>query len=45
MLPLRHGGKTHSRLIGSLSPMNIPLWLGLDPVVKLSIVFLAHDLV
>ncbi len=36
LLPLRQGGKTHSRLIGSLSVMRPPVWLGLDPVVSLS---------
>jgi hypothetical protein len=32
LLPLRHHGKTHARLIGSLSPNRIPAWLGLVPV-------------
>lgn len=36
LLPLRQGGKTHSRLIGSLSVMRPPVWLGIDPVVSLS---------
>jgi len=36
LLPLRHGGKTHSRMIGSLSMMTQPAWLGLDPVIGLS---------
>lgn len=29
LLPLRHFGKTHARLIGSLAPCFIPAWLGL----------------
>lgn len=36
LLPLRHRGKTHSRLLGAMSPATIPLWLGLEPVVSLS---------
>lgn len=40
LLPLRHGGKTHARLLGALSPRAIPAWLGIDPVVKLNTVSL-----
>jgi hypothetical protein len=29
MLPLRHFGKTHARIIGSLAPCFIPQWLGI----------------
>lgn len=36
LLPLRHRGRTHERLIGALSPAQIPAWLGLDPLVKLT---------
>ncbi|WP_460451858.1 PAS domain-containing protein [Alsobacter sp. SYSU BS001988] len=32
LLPLRHRGKTHSRLLGALSPLAAPPRLGLDPV-------------
>jgi hypothetical protein len=35
MLPLRHRGKTHSRILGSLSPATVPAWIGLDPVDSL----------
>lgn len=28
LLPLRHFGKTHSRVMGALSPVNQPDWLG-----------------
>jgi hypothetical protein len=28
LLPLRHGGKTHARLVGALAPLVPPLWLG-----------------
>ncbi len=31
LLPLRHFGKTHSQIIGSLVPCYIPSWLGLVP--------------
>ena len=29
LLPLRHGGKTHTRLLGALAPFETPSWLGL----------------
>ena len=29
LLPLRHHGKTHARILGSISPTAIPRWLGL----------------
>lgn len=29
LLPLRHFGKTHSRIIGCLAPRSIPRWMGL----------------
>ena len=29
LLPLRHFGKTHSRIIGSMAPCFIPSWLGI----------------
>jgi hypothetical protein len=32
LLPLRHRGKTHSRLLAALSPLAAPPRLGLDPV-------------
>ncbi len=33
ILPLRHQGRTHARLLGALAPIHAPLWLGLLPVV------------
>ncbi|WP_132251477.1 PAS domain-containing protein [Methylobacterium segetis] len=36
LLPLRHRGRTQSRVLGSLSPIAIPGWLGLRPVETLS---------
>jgi hypothetical protein len=32
LLPLRHRGSTHARLLGALSPVSSPDWLGLDRV-------------
>jgi hypothetical protein len=29
LLPLRHHGKTHARILGALTPLAIPSWLGL----------------
>ncbi|PSC04392.1 PAS domain-containing protein [Alsobacter soli] len=34
LLPLRHRGKTHARMLGSLSPLSAPPRLGLDPVTR-----------
>jgi hypothetical protein len=38
LLPLRHHGKTHSRILGSLTPTAIPSWLGLRQVECLNMV-------
>lgn len=38
LLPLRHRGKTHARLLGCLSCASLPTWIGLDPVTSLSTV-------
>lgn len=38
LLPLRHHGKTHARVLGSLSPTAIPRWLGLRQVSCLHMV-------
>ncbi len=35
LLPLRHHGKTHSRVLGCLTPGAMPVWYGLDPVESL----------
>lgn len=37
LLPLRHFGKTHSLVLGSLAPANEPAWLGRMPVRALNI--------
>lgn len=36
LLPLRHRGRTQSRILGSLSPVVVPHWLGLRPLVSLT---------
>lgn len=35
LLPLRHGGKTHARILGCLSPAVVPTWFGLQPIDRL----------
>lgn len=35
LLPLRHCGETHRRLIGALAPITVPYWLGASPVTSL----------
>jgi hypothetical protein len=37
LLPLRHEGKTHSRMLGSLVPASIPSWYGILGVEALQI--------
>ncbi len=36
-LPLRHFGKTHSRILGIATPVTPPTWLGLAPMGPLAI--------
>jgi hypothetical protein len=36
LLPLRHRGKTHSRVLGALSPAILPPWLGFDSLSEVS---------
>ena len=38
LLPLRHHGKTHARLLGALVPLELPAWLGIVPVARLALV-------
>jgi hypothetical protein len=40
LLPLRHRGRTHARVLGSLSPAAIPTWLGFNPVTSFATVSL-----
>lgn len=37
LLPLRHEGATNTRLLGALSPVTVPSWLGLMPLVDLEL--------
>ncbi|MDF2118136.1 PAS domain-containing protein [Roseiarcaceae bacterium H3SJ34-1] len=37
LLPLRHEGKTHSRMLGSLVPASIPSWYGIIGVEALQV--------
>lgn len=38
LLPLRHRGRTHVRLLGALSPATSPDWLGLDTIMSVRLV-------
>jgi hypothetical protein len=40
LLPLRHRGKTHARMLAAISPRAVPTWLGITPVVSLDTVSL-----
>lgn len=35
LLPLRHRGKTQTRILGALSPHCVPTWLGSRPVLRI----------
>jgi hypothetical protein len=37
LLPLRHRGATHARMLGVLTPAVVPFWLGLQPIDELSL--------
>ncbi len=32
LLPLRHRGKPHVRMLGAIAPATLPVWLGLEPL-------------
>lgn len=40
LLPLRYRGRTHARVLGSLSPVLTPEWLGLDTLVAMRMISL-----
>lgn len=42
VLPLRHRGKTHARMLGSLSCENWPYWAGQVPLPRLRLVSMRH---
>jgi hypothetical protein len=37
LLPLRHHGATHSRMLGACAPRSLPRWLGLLPIGVLAL--------
>lgn len=37
LLPLRHRGRTHSRILGSMTPGEHPYWVGVCPLVEFKI--------
>ena len=40
LLPLRHHGDTHARVLGAFSPASLPSWLGLFPAGPMSLLSL-----
>ncbi len=42
LLPLRHHGKTHARILGALAPTAIPSWLGLRRALCLRVVAMRY---
>ena len=38
ILPLRHHGRTHVRLLGSLAAISAPSWIGLRPITGLELI-------
>jgi len=42
LLPLRHRGRTHLRMIGVLAPIAVPLWLGAGRIERLKLGSLRH---
>ncbi len=37
LLPLRHHGRTHARMLGSLAAITVPTWIGLHPITGLDL--------
>ncbi len=37
LLPLRHGGRTHARILGAIAPLKVPSWLGLVAIERLAL--------
>jgi hypothetical protein len=37
LLPLRHRGKTHARMLGAIVPLDVPYWTGTSPLARLRI--------
>jgi hypothetical protein len=37
LLPLRHRGQTHARMLGAIMPLDVPYWTGTAPLARLRI--------
>jgi hypothetical protein len=37
LLPLRHRGRTHARMLGAMFPLDVPYWTGTAPLARLRI--------
>lgn len=37
LLPLRHRGRTHARMLGSIMPLDVPYWTGTAPLARIRI--------
>lgn len=37
LLPLRHRGRTHARMLGAIMPLDVPYWTGTSPLARLRI--------
>jgi hypothetical protein len=42
LLPLSHRGERHARMIGTLAPLGIPYWLGVNRVAELTLGTVRH---
>ncbi len=42
LLPLRHRGEVHARVIGVLAPLTIPFWLGASRLTRLTLSTVRH---
>jgi hypothetical protein len=40
LLPLRHRGNTHSRILGACTPTSLPSWIGLLPAMPMNLLTL-----
>jgi len=34
LMPLRHNGSTHTRLLGAMTALDEPYWLGVQPIME-----------
>jgi hypothetical protein len=37
LLPLRHRGRTHARMLGAIMPLDVPYWTGTAPLARLRV--------